>query len=126
MNEKMGSVVSEDEGEEVIDFQTLSLRLEGILAEAHAQLLKAQEAFASSHGQELPEEAVTNLQGMDVGTQTVAAVKSIMGAALTMADPMRMPVRDLVAGVTLSDVVLKIYDRPSAAPPRHNGVIDFF
>ncbi|AQT06624.1 hypothetical protein A0U91_16590 (plasmid) [Acetobacter persici] len=122
----MGSVVSEDEGEEVIDFQTLSLRLEGILAEAHAQLLKAQEAFASSHGQELPEEAVTNLQGMDVGTQTVAAVKSIMGAALTMADPMRMPVRDLVAGVTLSDVVLKIYDRPSAAPPRHNGVIDFF
>ncbi|KXV05613.1 hypothetical protein AD930_10730 [Acetobacter malorum] len=123
----MGSVVSENEGEEVIDFQTLSLRLEGILAEAHAQLLKAQEAFASSsYSQELPEEAVTNLQGMDVGTQTVAAVKSIMGAALTMADPMRMPVRDLVAGVTLSDVVLKIYDRPSAAPPRHNGVIDFF
>lgn len=123
----MGSVESEDEGEEVIDFQTLSLRLESILAEAHVHLLKAQEALASSsYGQELPEEAVTNLQGMDVGTQTVAAVKSIMGAAWTMTDPMRMPVRDLVAGVTLSNVVLKIYDRPSTSRPHHNGVIDFF
>lgn len=126
MSEKTGLVVSEDECEEVIDFQTLSLRLEGIMEEAYDKLLKAQEALASAvYGQEQSAEAAMDLQGMDVGTQTVAAIKSILGAAWTMSDPMRMPLRDLVADVTLSDVVQKVYERPSAAQ-RHNAEVDFF
>lgn len=101
--------LSENGGELFIDFQTLSLRLEGILAETHDQLLRAQAASSVSHHEgEMSSQALIDLQGMDVGTQTVAAIGSILGKVKNMPDPARLSVSELLVDVTLFDVVRKV------------------